>query len=128
MDSAYTLLSIPPPLPHTNADGYSVRSLYIPCHDFSGVLYRVNEDAYINHYTSSEPVVIKISSKKFLFPVNGDHHIFVQGFKYNQIGFHLHSGNPTVIATDRMIMARGRDVIRKVMLYPNEDNSFSVID
>lgn len=81
---------------------------------------------YVSH--SHELVVIKIYTI-FLLTVNGDSHVFVNGFEYDQIGLHLHSGNPTVVATNRKIMVTGRDIIRKVMLYPDEDDrSFSVID
>jgi len=127
LSTAYTLLCRQPPSSHTNIGGFSVRSLYIPNHGFNGVLYRVNEHAYVN---ISNPLVIKIS-KIFSLHISGDHHVFLKGYLFNQLGLHLQSGNPTVIITDTEIMVKGTDIIRKVMLFPIEDinaNSFVVID
>ena len=135
MATAYRLLNKQPPEFVGNTGGYSVRSVYIPQHGYSGVLYRTNEHVYINDVsTSGGNTVIKISKVFSLFINEEAYHVFVSGFECVKLDMHLQSGNPIVRETVRIVTVEGQDIMRKVMLYPMindlEENtsSFIVID
>ena len=135
MATAYRLLNKQPPEFVGNTGGYSVRSVYIPQHGYSGVLYRTNEHVYINDVsTSGGNTVIKISKIFSLFINEEAYHVFVSGFECVKLDMHLQSGNPIVRETVRIVTVEGEDIMRKVMLYPmindleEDTNSFIVID
>lgn len=111
---------------NTSTGGFSVQSLSIPHHDHNGVLYRTNEYVYARHYSKS--VVLKIV-KIFSLNINETYYIFVSESKYLQESIHSVSGNAIVKVTETFLMVRGQDILRKVMLYPNETtDNFIVID
>ena len=133
MATAHMLLNAQPPTFAGNSGGYSVRSIYIPQHGCSGVLYRVNEHVYISDsINSGNTFVIKIS-KIFSLLINEETYcMFVSGFKYVQSDTHLSSGNPIVKETAETVTIKGQDIMRKVMIYPmaneNDTSNFIVID
>lgn len=109
-----------------NTGGFTVRSLLIPQHSYNGVLYRTGEHILANHY--SEPKVLKIT-KIFSLNIDGIYYIFVSGLKYSQEDIHSQSGNPIVKESETVVTIKGQDILRKLMLYPEEiTRSFIVID
>ena len=133
MATAYRLLNEQPPEFVGNTRGYSVHSVYIPQHGYSGVLYRTNEHVYVNDGSGGN-TVIKIS-KIFSLLINEEaYHVFVSGFKYVKLDEHLQSGNPILRETVSIVTVKGQDIMKKVMLYPmanefgEDTSSFIVID
>lgn len=113
-----------------NTGGFSVRSLFIPQHNYNGVLYRTNEHVLVNY--DCEPTVLRIT-KIFSFKVDEAYHeayhIFVSGLKYCQVDIHSRSGNIKVKESEISVTIKGQDILRKLMLYPEEiTDSFIVID
>jgi len=104
---------------------YCVRSLYIPQHGYSGTLYRNDEHVLVNSSEDCEAVVIQISKIFVLQSIT-----FVTGSKYFATGTHLPSGNATVKRANMLETNLGQSIIRKVMLYPDNEqpDCFIVID
>jgi len=107
--------------------GYSVRSLYIPHHSYNGTLYRTNE--YVFTRSNSEAAVLQIT-KIFILRIFEVYHAFITGTKFSVVGLHLPSGNSIVKQTDECVICKGQDIMRKIMLYSNEDqpDCFVVVD
>ena len=113
MATAYRLLNVQPPTFEGNSGGYSVRSMYIPQHGCSGVLYRVNEHVHISDSNSGNTFVFKISKIFSLLISEETYSMFVSGFKYAQSDTHLNSGNPIVKETTEVVTIKGQDIMRK---------------
>ena len=107
--------------------GYSVRSLYIPHHNYNSTLYRTNE--YVFTRSNSEATVLQIT-KIFILQIIEVFHAFITGTKFSVVELHLPSGNSFVKQTDECVACKGQDIMRKIMLYSNEDqpDCFIVVD
>lgn len=109
--------------------GYSVRSLYIPHHNYNGTLYRTDEFVFIR--SNNEAVVLQIK-KIFVLQIVEAYHAFITGTKFSVVGSHLPSGNSIVKQTNESVMCKGQDVMRKIMLYPSDDQpecvEFIIVD
>jgi len=129
LSSIATLASVQPSNCPVTGGAYSVRSLYIPQHGYSGTLYRNNEHVLITSNEDHETIVLQIS-KIFVLYIDEAYRIFVTGSKYSSVGTHLPSGNVIVQKTDLLETNTGQDIIRKVMLYQDDQQAdyFIVVD
>ena len=95
LSSIATLASVQPSNCPVTGGAYSVCSIYIPQHGYSGTLYRNNEHVMITSNEDHETIVLQIS-KIFVLYIDEAYHIFVTGSKYSSVGTHLPSGNVIV--------------------------------
>jgi len=110
--------------------GIFARSIFFPKHGYSGTLYRIGEHYLVNH--AREDTVIEIS-KIFAIEFSTCTTMYVKGTIFSlvtegdQISLHSYSLNHIVQRTSNQLVALAAQVVRKVMLYPHDEN-FILID
>ena len=125
---ACRLVGVAEPTEEGSTGGFSVRSIYISHHSHCGMLYRTGEFVFVklNGIQQQHLVCMKIT-RLFSFKIHEVYHIFVSGIIYKSTGIHQSSGNPIVSETSSSRMVLAQDILRKVMLFPT-DNEYVVID
>ena len=104
---------------HLTSDsaGFRARSVYMPTHEYDGMLYRVGEFVLVEHNKNFG--VLKVSD---LIVVRG-----LQGLMYCVKGevykikpdeLYKYSYNPVVVPTSDKIIVQTKMILRKIMLYP----------
>ena len=128
MSTACRIASVSVPTEEGSVGGFSVRSIFIPQHSYSGMLYRISECILMKLNGYGEQQAMKIS-KISSFKINQVYYIFISGLLYELTGTHMNSGNPIVTQTTHHLMIKAQDISRKVMLYPTHtDKEYVVID
>lgn len=102
-----------------------VRSVFFAKHGYKGTLYRIGESCLVEDDNGEHVVLIE---KIFTFKITDTYNIFLKGIQYSPVGMHTYSDSAIVKITRNNIIFLDSQVKRKVMLYPNEDNTFIVID
>lgn len=103
------------------------RSLFINCHGVEGTLYCVGEHLLVGDRDNTHI----IQANEFFGILFSDKwHSFVKGkrFEYpHDKPIHAYSGSPLVTPTSTVKVFSSSKILRKLMLFPDQDSSISFI-